>query len=198
MWAVLECGMGCGFRLAACFTCQLPCKASRRSSAFALCRCAPAARRHRKFMTKRLRILPGIWPTGAMSCCYARVIRFSTGHSCISWCGCATGLTFRLFPASTACPPVPPRALAARLATWPARAGGAGHACMPVRRLHRACSTLRLETWWSDDQGVFNKLLTGRGTWPFENTGFYPVRPAEETGARGVRLHAHELHPSHS
>ena len=61
-------------------------------------------------------------------------------------------------------------------------------------------ATLHLpaDQWWSDDQGVFNKLLTGRGTWPFENTGFYPVRPAEETGARGVRLHAHELHPSHS
>jgi len=41
-------------------------------------------------------------------------------------------------------------------------------------------ATLHLpaEQWWSDDQGVFNKLLTGHGTWPFAATGFYPVRAA--------------------
>ncbi len=49
-------------------------------------------------------ILPGIWKLAAMWFCYAKVIRFSTGLSCIFWCGCATGLTLRLFPASTACP----------------------------------------------------------------------------------------------
>ena len=37
-----------------------------------------------------------------------------------------------------------------------------------------ARSTLKLETWWSDDQGVFNRLLTARG--------FYPVRAASSDG----------------
>ena len=37
-----------------------------------------------------------------------------------------------------------------------------------------ARATLQLETWWSDDQGVFNGLLTRQG--------FYPVRAAGELG----------------
>ena len=47
-----------------------------------------------------------------------------------------------------------------------------------------ADATLHLpaEQWWSDDQGVFNKLLTGHGTWPFADTGFYPVRAASTDG----------------
>ena len=48
-----------------------------------------------------------------------------------------------------------------------------------------ADATLHLpsDQWWSDDQGVFNRLLTGRGSWPFMNTGFYPVRAAGHGGA---------------
>ena len=38
--------------------------------------------------------------------------------------------------------------------------------------------TLALREWWSDDQGVFNRLLTGRGTWPVEDNGYYPVKAA--------------------
>ena len=49
-------------------------------------------------------------------------------------------------------------------------------------------TTLHLpkDQWWSDDQGVFNQLLTGRGTWPFQDTGFYPVRAA---GMGGKLIH---------
>lgn len=51
-----------------------------------------------------------------------------------------------------------------------------------------ADTTLHLpqEQWWSDDQGVFNQLLTGRGTWPNKDTGFYPVRAA---GLGGQLIH---------
>ncbi|KOO29623.1 glycosyltransferase family 77 protein [Chrysochromulina tobinii] len=50
-------------------------------------------------------------------------------------------------------------------------------------------ATLHLpaEQWWSDDQGVFNKLLTGHGTWPFAATGFYPPRALDPR----IRLRAH-------
>ena len=50
-------------------------------------------------------------------------------------------------------------------------------------------TTLHLskDQWWSDDQGVFNQLLTGLSTWPARNTGFYPVRPA---GLGGKLIHA--------
>ena len=40
--------------------------------------------------------------------------------------------------------------------------------------------------WWSDDQGVFNQLLTGRGSWPQVDTGFYPIRSA---GLGGRLIH---------
>ena len=43
--------------------------------------------------------------------------------------------------------------------------------------------------WWSDDQGVFNQLLTGRGSWPYVDTGFYPIRSA---GLDGRLIHAPE------
>ena len=43
--------------------------------------------------------------------------------------------------------------------------------------------------WWSDDQGVFNQLLTGRGTWPQVDTGFYPIRSA---GLGGRLIHGPE------
>ena len=52
-----------------------------------------------------------------------------------------------------------------------------------------ANATLRLtsDQWWADDQAVFNRLLTGRGTWPATDTGFYPVRAA---GLDGKLIHA--------
>ena len=50
-----------------------------------------------------------------------------------------------------------------------------------------AATTLHLPShmWWSDDQGVFNQLITGGGM-PGGGTGFYPVRSAG-LGGRLIR-----------
>ena len=57
-----------------------------------------------------------------------------------------------------------------------------------------ANTTLHLPApqWWSDDQGVFNQILTGRGSWPYVSTNFYPVRSA---GLDGKLIHGVRRRP---